>query len=372
MRHRGIPGVRQGIDAVTERLHISPLGALVFLLSAGLLAFIQFGSMGWARAPAVAQAVAARHPSPVATVVLESHVELGSEVDEGAPLVTLSPQFLNRELQLIDADIERLMSRARLEQAEMFQTEEERAASLEAAMAEARRDQLRAQAVGSRAKALASAAEEQLQQVQDQVEAGVAPIDELLQARWTFESERSGALEAKTLSQAEQYLIQSLEKTRTKGLKTSLLSEPLEAAHRAELELLLVRRRAVLEDLGALTVTARSSGRVVSVLPPGSAVARDTSVASVLPNHATELVAYVPPQQNANGISPGDEIHLSQVCPGTCKVLRRGPAVEEAPGQLSPLFGTPVFGTPIYLSLPEGCTVGVGQVLSVELPLGGR
>ena len=39
-----------------------------------------------------------------------------------------------------------------------------------------------------------------------------------------------------------------------------------------------------------------------------------------------------------------------------------------APGQLRGLLSLPVYGMPVYISIPEHCRLGVGQLLTVEFP----
>lgn len=358
---------RRWTDVFFDRLRVRPGGLIVFVLSAFALVVLNSGSMGRARAPAVGRAVISHHPSPVASVIEEVHVHPGDEIEAGAPVITLSSRFLERELALVDAEIRGVTTRARLEQAELEQQVTERAESLELALSKARRDHRRARALGARQKALAAEAEEQLQAVSQRVKTGVAPIDELFAARWALESQRTGTDEATTLAQAERALMADLERTLGPMSKTSGLAEPMRAAHQAELEQLLERRRGIVEDLGALTIAARSNGRVLSVLAPGASVAQDTSVAEVLPDRAGEIVAYLPPDEDAERLTPGDQVLLARVCPGPAKVIRRGAAVEQAPGQLANVLGAPIFGTPVYIEIPPDCSLGVGQVLSVGL-----
>ena len=70
-------------------------------------------------------------------------------------------------------------------------------------------------------------------------------------------------------------------------------------------------------------------------------------------------------------IAVGAPVQISRpafACDRTGTVLRRGAVVEEAPGQLLNLFRFPVHGMPVYISIPEGCSLGIGQVLTVEFP----
>jgi multidrug efflux pump subunit AcrA (membrane-fusion protein) len=147
------------------------------------------------------------------------------------------------------------------------------------------------------------------------------------------------------------------------------LEGPTEQLYAGELALLQTRRRQLLEDRDALLITASLSGRVVIVAAVGSAVATGGSVASVSPEYAQEIVAYVPSDMQPGSITVGAAVHISRsagACQSGAEVLRRGAIVEEAPGQLRSLFRFPVHGMPVYISIPSACELGVGQVLTVE------
>jgi hypothetical protein len=119
-----------------------------------------------------------------------------------------------------------------------------------------------------------------------------------------------------------------------------------------------------------LTIYSTHTGRVAIVVPPGSSVAIGTSVAAVIPEYAEEIVAYIPPETDPFRIEAGASVSIvqpSSLCDGKGEVLRRGAAVEEAPGQLTQFFRFPVHGMPVYISVPTGCSIAVGQVLTVEI-----
>ncbi len=147
------------------------------------------------------------------------------------------------------------------------------------------------------------------------------------------------------------------------------LEGPTAALYAKEIAVLQMRRTQLLEDREALTITASFSGHVVVVVEPGSAVAIGSSVASVSPEFAHEIVAYLPSEMGPATIAVGAEVRIARpalACRGAAEVLRRGATVQEAPGQLHSLFRFPVHGTPVYISIPSDCQLGVGQVLSVE------
>lgn len=161
------------------------------------------------------------------------------------------------------------------------------------------------------------------------------------------------------------------EKLRRRPGRPSLRSQT-SAVYAAQLELLEIRRGQLQKDRTRLTVKSQALGRVAALLPQGSPVAVGTSIAQVSPEFADELVAYVPAQTDAALIEPGVEALLLETqlaaCRGTGTVLRRGPGVVEAPGQLRGFLRLSVYGMPVYISIPEGCELGVGQVLTVEFP----
>ena len=150
---------------------------------------------------------------------------------------------------------------------------------------------------------------------------------------------------------------------------------PTEALFAAQLARIQTRREQLRADRALLTVHSASQGRVAFVLREGASVATGTSVATVMPEFADEIVAYVPAETDPALIAPGALARLrdSRVaeCSADGRVLRRGYGVVAAPPQLSGLFRLPVHGMPIYISTPPGCRLGVGQVLTVDFPKAG-
>lgn len=147
------------------------------------------------------------------------------------------------------------------------------------------------------------------------------------------------------------------------------LERPMEAMYAQELAVLQTRRKQLFEDRAGLTIQATEAGRVVQVALLGSSVAAGGSVASVSPEYASEIIAYVPADTEPDSIAVGSSVritHTGTSCAGEAAVLRRGGLVIEAPGQLRNMLSFPVYGMPVYISIPEHCRLGVGQLLSVE------
>jgi multidrug resistance efflux pump len=147
------------------------------------------------------------------------------------------------------------------------------------------------------------------------------------------------------------------------------LERPTEALYAKEIAVLQIRRRQLLEDRSGLTIKSNHAGRVVQVSAPGAAVAAGGSVASLTPEFASEIVAYVPSSTQPESIAVGASVRIARpgrACAGSAAVLRRGAAVEEAPRQLQGILSLPVHGMPVYISIPAGCNLGIGQTLTVE------
>ena len=90
-------GVWRAIDRVFDALSVRPLGLIVFAGSLVLLVYLELGVAASIRADAVAWAPRVDHPARVASYVANVYVAPGDHVDAGAPMVDLSPHFIDRE-----------------------------------------------------------------------------------------------------------------------------------------------------------------------------------------------------------------------------------------------------------------------------------
>jgi multidrug resistance efflux pump len=210
----------------------------------------------------------------------------------------------------------------------------------------------------------------------DRVEAG-APLVELSSFFIDQELERIDTRIAQMLHEAR------LAQTRLlvdeeRWLDPSLRSRPNEPSleqatgevFAAELRVLQTERTQLERRRERLLIHSAQTGRVANIAPAGGSVAVGTSVAAVIPEHADEIVAYIPPETDPSRIQAGAPVSIVQpplLCQGEGEVLRRGAAVEEAPGQLTRFFRFPVHGMPVYISVPADCSIAVGQVLGVEI-----
>jgi multidrug efflux pump subunit AcrA (membrane-fusion protein) len=278
--------VQRELGRAFDVLGARPFGILVFGLSVALLLYLQVGVGGSIRADAVATARLIEQPARVSSFVIKVYVRAGDMVGVGAPLVDLSPHFINRELGRIDAEVQKLLHESKLAQARLLVKEQ----------------------------------------------------------RWLNPQMRR----------------------RPDGPS---LENPTEALYAKELAVLQIRRTQLLEDRESLTITASHPGRIAVVANTGSAVAKGSSIASVSPEFAEEIVAYVPPETQPTLVAIGATVHIARpafACSGSGEVLRLGATVQEAPRQLLSLLRFPVHGLPVYISIPKDCQLGVGQVLSVE------
>ncbi|MFP6654481.1 MAG: hypothetical protein VCB25_02560 [Myxococcota bacterium] len=149
------------------------------------------------------------------------------------------------------------------------------------------------------------------------------------------------------------------------------LESPTAALYASEIAMMQTRRKQLLSDRLALTITSRRAGLIVDIAVVGGAVAASTSVASVTAEYAEEIIAYVSSDTQATRIRKGTPVQIARPiagpgCRGDAVVLRRGAAVAEAPGQLVDFLRFPLHGMPIHISIPDGCKLGIGQTVTVE------
>jgi multidrug efflux pump subunit AcrA (membrane-fusion protein) len=186
------------------------------------------------------------------------------------------------------------------------------------------------------------------------------------------EIQREAALARTRLAMEEERWLPEEFRQRPNGPSSLRPTEALFAAQMARVQ---TRREQLRADYDLLAVKSVSRGRVAFVLREGASVAVGTSVATVVPEFADEIVAYVPAETDPALIAPGALAKLldSQLveCMSDGRVTRRGYGVVAAPPQLQGLFRMPVHGMPVYISTPPGCGLGVGQVLTVEFPKAG-
>ena len=177
----------------------------------------------------------------------------------------------------------------------------------------------------------------------DRIEAGAPLVDlsdyfverelERIEAEISQLLHEAALARARVVVEEELWLDQSL---RRRPQQPSL-STPTEELFGAQLGVLQTRRTRLREDLGHLTVRSQTTGRISLVVPEGSSVAIGTSVATIMPEHAEEIVAFVPSATEPARIAPGTTVLLASPrtlsCTGVGLVLRRGARVEQAPEQ---------------------------------------
>lgn len=153
------------------------------------------------------------------------------------------------------------------------------------------------------------------------------------------------------------------------------LASPTAEFYEKQLEVIRTRKALLLEDRKSLTLRSSFAGQVASVTWLGASIAEGASVASIMPDHAEEIVAYLDPSTEPGVVEPGARAQIvnppTEPCRAPGRVLRLGAAVEQAPGQLNGPLRLPVHGTPVHISVPIDCRLGIGQVMSVELSRGG-
>ena len=101
--------VRTG-DRIFDMIGARPLGIVVFAGSAVFFLYVMSLSAAATRADGIAVAGVIHHPAMVSSFTTAVFVRPGDRVEVGAPLVELSPRFLDQEAERIDLEIARLQS----------------------------------------------------------------------------------------------------------------------------------------------------------------------------------------------------------------------------------------------------------------------
>lgn len=152
--------------------------------------------------------------------------------------------------------------------------------------------------------------------------------------------------------------------------ETSGMAELTTIRYEKEIEVKRRRREKLISDREGLVVKASHAGIVSQIAWLGASISERMSVASVMPEFAEEIVAYVSPDVDASSIATGVATYMvgmrSIECAAPGLVRNRGAQVEEAPGQLRRLLGQPVHGMPVHITIPSGCRLVNGQVLALN------
>ncbi len=172
--------------------------------------------------------------------------------------------------------------------------------------------------------------------------------------------------QARLLVDEERYVAQGV---RLRPNRPSL-QEPTEAYYAKQFETRRVQRSALIADLDSLTVKSNYAGVVAEVVWLGASVAAGASVASVMPEYAEEIVAYVDPTTDPSVIAMNTKAYIVGAETTECRlpgrVRRLGAAVRMAPPQMTNFMQVAVHGTPVHISLPEACKISNGRVLEID------
>ena len=176
--------------------------------------------------------------------------------------------------------------------------------------------------------------------------------------------------QARLLVNEERYVAQGV---RQRPNRPSL-QDPTEAYYAKQMDTRRIMRNALLDDLDALLVKSGYAGVVAQVVWLGASVAAGASVATIMPEHAEEIVAYIDPMSDPSAIELDARAYivgaLTPECQRPGRVRRLGAGVEMAPLQLTNFMQLGVYGTPIHVSVPEHCRLSNGRVLQIDFEKG--
>lgn len=363
---RGLFG--EWAERIHERLGARPMHLVVFLLAVGGVAYLKGQSFGTILAPAVGYSVAVEHPAVAATWVEEVFVRLGDRVEEGAPLLTLSSELLDREIAVLDAGIERLHHEAQMNLARLSLDYVDKQLSLQEQLDESSRSKAQALALSERMRRLSEATRDLKERMGSRLEERTARLEDWERTELMHETYEASAIEASELAKNEAELSRKLQQRMAERPQLMEMSEATLSYYEASIQELQKQREVLLLAQKRSTVFARSSGRVEMVLQKGAGTAPGLPVATIVPDTAAEIVAYLPSRTHPQELTLGSKVNINaRGCPSEGTVLRAGGHIQIAPEHLRTRLLTPVWGLPVYISVPEECQIGVGQSLKVEI-----
>jgi len=148
------------------------------------------------------------------------------------------------------------------------------------------------------------------------------------------------------------------------------LESPTSELYEKQLDALRSRRNVLIGDRSSLVVRSSYQGVVKEVTRVGASVAEGESVASVMPEFAEEIVAFVNPTTDPDAIATGASVLIVGAkgpgCNAVGLVRRRGATVSQAPPQLRNFLGSRIHGMPIHISVPASCQLGNGQIVTLD------
>lgn len=355
-------------DGIFDRLNITPLGLLVVGATGALVVLLHGVDSISVEAPAVVQAPAFAHAAPLDGVVAEVKVTAGQKVAKGDVLVVLSDVTVKRALATVDAELERVERELEFEWESLKISTSADAFRAKSALLDAKREAELAEAERAAVAKVAASSGQMKADAEKLVE------ERLVDRREAAEAGDSAVRDTATLSQAERRAaiaksyVEAYDKLGEAEGSGGMASR-FEKRVKAELSALTVQRDQLTADLAALSIRARESGYVANVAAVGQGVAVGDSVAQLSGLRAAEVIAYVPADTAPGHIEAGTLASLvgpGWSCAEPAKVVSTGPEVIEAPGQVSAIRKAQVFGRPVHLTVPAGCALASGQVLTAR------
>ncbi len=365
------------VSAVSRRFRrlSEPLGVRL-IPSLGVLAavlgiiLLQRAKTHGLSASAITAAPAAVHGSEVKGTLERLRVTLGDRVVVGQELALIRSVELEAERTELDALIQRTIRAGVLAQLETSRDQGEAALEALVRLSTAERDREKAAADRVLQARLAEDARGYLERVQDLARSGVIEERAVWLQQQTALLHASLETQAGTLLEAEQARAAALRRELSAELPSHSLLEATARFYETELDV-LERRRHHLDDRAArLSVRARIDGVVTEVAAEGTTLREGDSLVRVVPERAVEVVAYVPSEGSplALGANTPFAVRLSdgRRCEGSGKA-RSTAVAEQKPGQLMPVPSLVGHGFPVRVTLPDHCSLPVGQVVELQI-----
>jgi len=320
-------------------------------------------------ANAVTAGPATNHGSELPATVESVEVVAGARVAAGAVLAKLRSLELQAARNELSLAIERTVRAGVLEQLKSSLDSNEAALAALARLSQAERDREKAKADRELQATLVETNQEYLGRMEELAKAGVIEERAVWLQRQQISRQTSLETQADALLAAEIARTSTLRRELTGKVPATTLVQATARLYETELSLLEQRRADLDKKIDSLTVRSRIDGIVSEVLERGSVVEPGQTVVRVVPDHASEVIAYLPPDRPApassSAVSFSVRLADGRHCDGS-GVARASAEVLAKPGQLVSILDLSHYGFPVRMTLPAGCVVPVGQVVELH------
>lgn len=358
------------LNRLTHRIGLRPLPFALVVLCAVTAVYNARAHRGDLVARAVTDAPVVPHAVAVTAKVQAVHVVPGQRVWRGDLLVTLSAPELQAARDEIVAEQQRVRESLELTLLDALEERRARDRGLTIGLAKARRDSLKARAIGARQNVEAEVARERAALAQQELSQGLIAVPDARGEVLEATHQTLERYEADDVVRAELTHVTELTKAAAASLAPERLSAAITRVHEAELAVLTSRASEIERQIGELAVRAAVDGVVADVLPAGTIVPAGATCVTLTEPYAQDVVTFLEPagnpQSHAGEVAYSVALADGRECRGRGE-LRSAGRVAIKPGQLAGPMGLSGYGFPMRVRLDPGCRLPIGQVVELTV-----